>query len=249
MAYSQIPAENEIRPSRTDLVRILRTQWQARRAELEAQYVCDQRLAHRPDWPWSGFIVSFATNGGSKRFEQKIAPRVADFAWERVVRMSPEERRAAAMDLANPRRRHIVVPAFEACFQRLLAAGGPPTIRTEYLSFDSADGRIRYLKSFLGIGDKYARNMAMDVCDPLVVDSFALDSRLRGIAGLVLRPMPGYRATEAWLRDVAGEVGIRPWYLDRLMYRDYNFILAELRRAGVSGCDGSPAVCGLVGGA
>ena len=216
-------------PSRADLISILRTRWQARRAELETQYVNDQQLAHHPDWPWSGFVVSFATNGGSKRFEQRIAPRIAAFAWERVVRMTLEERKAAAIDLANPRRRHIVVSAFEACFQRFFVAGGPPTIRREYLTFNSADGRIRYFKSFQGIGNKYARNMAMDVCDPLVSDSFALDSRLRNIARVVLQPMPGYQATEAWLRDVAAEVGIRPWYLDRLMYRDYDFILAELK--------------------
>ena len=71
--------------------------------------------------------------------------------------------------------------------------------------------------------------MAMDVCDPLVSESFALDSRLLNIAKVVLLPMPGYRKTEEWLRAVATEVDIRPWYLDRLMYRDYKNILTELK--------------------
>ena len=60
--------------------------------------------------------------------------------------------------------------------------------------------KIQFLKTFKGIGQKYARNMMMDVYDKDFRDSIAIDARIDGILdklGLKLSRMPPRRHS-AW---------------------------------------------------
>jgi len=213
---------------RDKLIRVVLERWAVRRSELEL--LAEQSLvrADDPDWPWSGFILSFATMGGSDNWINRIEPRKSDYSWQRVCQMSASERAQAAHELANPRRRHIVIPAFEACFQKFQFSGGPSGVRSEYLTYSTARERIAFLRSFQGIGDKYSRNIPMDIYDPLVRNHFAIDHRIKKIFEIINGHVPRYRFAEEWLNQLARDVGINAWYFDRLLYNDYDAILHAL---------------------
>ena len=79
---------------------------------------------------------------------------------------------------------------------------------------------MKFLKQFHWIGDKYARNIPMD----LYLDEFhnyiAVDSRIKGILETADYPVEEreYTEIEGFLREVASELGIMAWELDRTLY-------------------------------
>jgi hypothetical protein len=87
------------------------------------------------------------------------------------------------------------------------------------------------LKKFPGIGDKYARNIMMDVYHPDFRDSIAVDARINAISNALGLSFASYRDHEAFYLDVAKEAGLNGWELDRLLF---NFRTEVESRLGVT---------------
>lgn len=109
-------------------------------------------------------------------------------------------------------------------------AGGPTTIRNQYRKLQTAEERIEFLKKVPGIGQKYARNIAMEVCDELVCNHFALDYRLKTLIRPFLRRNFSYREGEEFLRSVAARLHVDARTLDRTLYRNYDELKERLGR-------------------
>ena len=74
------------------------------------------------------------------------------------------------------------------------------------------------MKRFHGIGDKYARNVWMDLYDPHFHDAVAYDERLKKIAAALGERFQSYAATEAYFAGLATDSGRTSWEVDRLLY-------------------------------
>lgn len=76
-----------------------------------------------------------------------------------------------------------------------------------------------FLKQFKGIGDKYARNIGIDLFYPDFRDTVALDIRIRNITGELDISFDSYDEEEEFYVRVADRLGVTPWELDRTLYR------------------------------
>lgn len=120
-----------------------------------------------------------------------------------------------------------------ACFDKLESEGGYQQAKQHLLAQQGTKAKIKYLKSFPGIGEKYARNMMMDVYHPDFHDSIAVDSRIKSVLSELDVDLRTYAEQETFLLDVAQLAGLNGWELDRLMYGYLNEFLVELRLAKI----------------
>jgi len=87
---------------------------------------------------------------------------------------------------------------------------------------------VKFLKRFVGIGDKYARDMMMDIYHPDFRDSIAVDTRIKNITERLGIRFDTYEEYEEFYLGVAEEAGLNGWELDRLLYNFEDDILAQL---------------------
>lgn len=182
-----------------------------------------------PDWPWNGIVLSAATRGGSARWDRQVAPRYAnELSWSAIFDLSDAERHARFLTVG--RFKNVTARWLEAAYQRFHQAEGPKGIRGSLAAKDAA-AVISYWRELPNVGDKYARNIMMDVYDGRFRDGyFAVDSRIKA-----LLPSLGYQGRnvyceqEAFLNALATEVGIESWQFDRLLYQAHEKIAAALR--------------------
>jgi hypothetical protein len=101
---------------------------------------------------------------------------------------------------------------------------------------------------FDGLGDKYARNIMMDVYDARFRnDRFAIDSRIAGpLPHLGYTGGKGYEEQENFLAGLARAARMEGWELDRLFYNGAGMIVGGLgSSAGERNGSMSPATPAL----
>jgi hypothetical protein len=101
---------------------------------------------------------------------------------------------------------------------------------------------------FDGLGDKYARNIMMDVYDARFRnDRFAIDSRIAGLLPhLGYTGGKGYEEQENFLAGLARAARMEGWELDRLLYNEAGMIVGGLgSSAGERNGSMSPATPAL----
>lgn len=106
-----------------------------------------------------------------------------------------------------------------ACFKQVRDLGGPEAAKKALLAQQGRDAKIRFLKRFTGIGEKYARNIMMDVYHEDFRDSIAIDARIKSLSERWGLHFPSYREHERFYVLVAADAGLNGWELDRLMFR------------------------------
>ena len=181
------------------------------------------------DWPWNGFVLSFATYGGSNNWTTNVEPRAAMFEWSRVADLTDDDREVLFQTVPNPRFKVRTAAALEAVFQSIKAEGGPKAVRERLARAADARALIADLQKYSGIGPKYARNIAMDVHHPLIRNHFAFDHRLNAIVTEAIGGLPPYDVREAMMLRVARGIGVEAWDLDRVLYSRHTQIIDELR--------------------
>lgn len=152
--------------------------------------------------------------------------------FDAISRLSTSERRTTirkALYAAKVRMPDIRTTWLIDNYDRIAADGGPESVKVILEGHPGRDGKIRFLKSFKGIGDKYARNLLMDVYHPDFRHSIAYDERLKKVSsapGLDFRG--NYEAAEAFFLGVAESAGLNGWELDRLLYQHNGDVLDAL---------------------
>lgn len=104
------------------------------------------------------------------------------------------------------------------CYERVREIGGPRVARDRLLSLEGREAKIAFLKSFPGIGDKYSRNIMMDVYHEDFRDSIAVDVRIQNVSEAFGFTFSSYSAHETFYLSIAADAGLNGWELDRLMY-------------------------------
>ena len=84
------------------------------------------------------------------------------------------------------------------------------------------------MKQFHGIGDKYARDIWMNVYDPDFRECMALDSRAQSITGALGYSFKRYEEHEQFYLEIAHAAHINGWELDRLLYNFRDHYLAAV---------------------
>src|SRR5215213_2513993 len=187
----------------------------------------------RPDFVWHSLLQSFATMGNARGWDGLIGNeenynRVTFEALSGLDRVERLERLDEVLRASKVR-----MPAKKAVwldldYEMIIEMGGPEEARRQALAQDGRAGKVAFLQRFDGIGDKYARNIWMDVYHPDFHDAIAVDERIKKITAALGYSFSRYADHEAFYRQLASDAGLQPWELDRLLYQFNGPILARI---------------------
>jgi hypothetical protein len=178
----------------------------------------------RPDFVWHILLQSFATMGNS-RGQYGLIHNRANYdrlRFETLASLEDNQRRTEIEDVC--RQAGVRMPRKKAqwiaeAFERIRALGGPESAKDTLLAQPGKADIIRFLRGFPGIGEKYSRNIMMDVHHELFRNSVAIDVRISRISSSMgLTFARRYPDHEAFYLMVAGLAGLSGWELDRLLY-------------------------------
>jgi len=189
----------------------------------------------RDDAVWHLLLQSFSTLGGSRGWEGLIGnpANYRQVTFEAIKkcaasrRLQQVEETLLAAKVRYPKRKaeHLVVN-----FALVEGMGGPVEARRQLLDQPGREGKMAFLKRFKGIGNKYARNILMDVYHPDFRNSIALDSRVRGISSALGLEFSNDQEHEEYYLGVAKKAGLNGWEVDRLLYNFRDKVLLRLGR-------------------
>ena len=109
------------------------------------------------------------------------------------------------------------------------AMRGITAAREQAMKSPGAEAKIRYMLQFAGIGEKYARNIWMDVYHPEFRNRIAVDQRIKKASERLGCRFPTYAAEERFYLDAAKQAGLDGWELDRLLYNYLDYFLVRLK--------------------
>ncbi|MBI3878589.1 MAG: hypothetical protein HY301_00795 [Verrucomicrobia bacterium] len=194
---------------------------------LKAEYTQLQR----PDFLWHYLLQSFATMGRASGWHGLIGNKsnYNKLRFDVLVELRPAARQSQVE--ATCRAAKIRMPSIKAgyilrCFEQVQKLGGVEAARATLLAQTGREGKITFLKSFRGIGDKYARNIMMDVYHPDFRQSIAVDARIKALSEKLGLSFASYAAHEAFYLEVAAEAELNGWELDRLIFNFQDEFLA-----------------------
>ncbi len=204
------------------LVAVVRALATEKRAELERHKEGQSGLA-RPDFIWHYLLQSFATMGRASGWRGLIGNQenYGRVTYSALAVLTPDARTAQVRQVC--RAAGIRMPDRKAdfilgCFEHVTRLGSPEAAKAKLLAQPSREAKIEFLKRFPGIGDKYARNIMMDVYHEDFRDSIAIDARIKAISAELGLTFASYEEHEAFYLDVAREAGLNGWELDRLLF-------------------------------
>jgi thermostable 8-oxoguanine DNA glycosylase len=203
--------------------------------DLDSKKKMGLALQERSDFLWYELLVSYSTWGGSRGSEGLIEDekRYQQVSYEELKKIDAKEDRInrlrQIMKDAKVRWFNKKAPMLAQCFEKIEAMGGLTEANTTLLNKKSAAEMMKFLKSFPGIGSKYASNIMMDCYHPLFRDRIALDSRVRSVSNELGLDFKNYSNHENFYLRVAKEAGIEGWELDRLIYGHTDDFLRFLR--------------------
>lgn len=222
---------------RAVLVQVVRTVYQSHSEELQHVKVEATQTGADPSSLWEGLVRSAATWGNARGLKTLMEkPELHDrVRWESLDPLSPTERHEQILETltkAGIRMAERKAGYLSENFERIHAEGGEARVKERLESIPGRDGKIGFLRTFRGVGPKYARNIMMDGYHQDFRDSIAIDQRIQGILKELGRPFNGdYEETEDFLLSVAGEAGLEGWEVDRLLFLYSPEVLKGIRQA------------------
>jgi hypothetical protein len=177
-----------------------------------------------PTFVWDSLVQSFATMGNSRGWLGLVENREnAERASYRVAQnLKPAKRlehfdrvlRDAVVRMPSQKARWLVQD-----FDRVQAMGGITAANKAAFDAPGRNAKLAFMLQFDGIGDKYARNIWMDVYHPDFHDAIAVDERIKKITKALGYSFPRYQDHERFYQELANDAGLQPWELDRLLYQ------------------------------
>jgi hypothetical protein len=218
-----------IRHKLAGIARSLASEHKDRLDELKSS----ERHMKRPDFLWHFLLQSFGTMGRAAGWAGLSKPENYNRITYEALAGLPTNERAAVAERAC-RDGKIRMPTIKAgyiagCFEHVHRMGGPVAAQKQLLELRGRDAKIHFLKAFPGIGDKYARNILMDVYHPDFRDCIAVDARIKDLSRTLGLEFSSYAAHEQFYLDVAREAGLNGWELDRLIFNYLSEFRARLQ--------------------
>jgi len=194
-------------------------------------------LWERPDFIWHSLLAAFSTWGNSRGKDGLIEnpDNYTKITFEALAGCSPSERLIvlertlvdAKVRIPRKKAEYLVHN-----YDKILEMGGPSVAKARLNDAPNRQGKIEFLKAFDGIGDKYARDIMMDVYHPDFRDSIAIDTRIKNITERLGLNFNNYEEHEKFFAEIARDAGLNGWELDRLMYNYKNEIISQLTVKG-----------------
>jgi hypothetical protein len=171
--------------------------------------------------------------GNSRGWEGLIGTpeNYAQVIFDVVIALPPAKRLAhldKTLRIAKVRMPAKKAAWFLSAVQRIVAGGGLPAMRQRLLDAPGRGGKIAFLRRFAGIGEKYGRNIMMDVFHPDFHDAIAVDIRIDKVLRVGGVALSRYEEKEAFLVEVAAEASLLPWELDRTLHHFTDETIAAL---------------------
>lgn len=193
-------------------------------------------VRQRSDMLWYLLLQSAATQGNSRGWQGLFGnPQILEtVAFEALGALAQERREAqilAALRSAKIRMQTIKAPRLAANFERILQMGGVETATRHMLNLPTRDEKFAFICSFAGIGEKYGRNIWMDIYDPAFRNTVAVDERIKKVANALGSGSRRYRDVEAFFCAVAADCDMEPWEVDRLLYNFTDHFLNAIGNA------------------
>lgn len=217
-----------LRSAKTKLLSIVRKLYPEFVRELEEEKRRGATLWEKPDFIWEALLGSMATMGDSrgKRLvedvdlhQRVVFSALGTLSPARRFRVLENTMRQAEVRWYRKKARWLADN-----FSRLVADGGPEGAKQTLESCPGREAMMRFLRSFRGIGEKYARNVMMDAFHPCFRESIAFDARLKNVSAALGVQFSDYRQAEEFFLDVAHQAELSGWELDRLIYKGYERI-------------------------
>lgn len=184
----------------------------------------------RNDFIWYEVLRSLATWGGSRgarklNFDALTYRKLSRLPAERRRSVVASEFRTAGLRYAKKKTLYLL---HNFC---LVEEKGGVDAANRAVLHDACDrdAKIKALREYKGIGEKYAHNIMMDAYHPQFHDSIAVDLRIRKISKGLGLPASKYEEYVVFFQKVASRVGIEPWELDRVLYKLEKLILDSLK--------------------
>jgi len=214
------------------LVRAVRAVYPAHRDRIECLKRDGRRIWRARDFIWEQLLRSFSTMGNSRGARLMREPDLHDrVTYGVVAELSSKRRRAVLRNtLAAAPVRMADKKADWLCsnFRRIRRDGGPGAVKAALCACSGRDGKIAFLRTFEGIGEKYARNILMDAYHREFRHSIAFDERLKKVARALGLKFGTYAEAERFFLDAARSAGLTGWELDRLLYNATDDVLAKI---------------------
>jgi hypothetical protein len=222
---------------RERLIRFLSARAVGHEERLAAMRAQAEALRQRPDVVWLVLLQSAATMGNSRGwnglFEDSMLPTLIGFNAVGAIR--PDLRAsymAPILQTASVRMPRQKAEALARNHDIISDLGGEAAARASAFAQPTRDSKIAFMKRFHGIGDKYARNVWMDLYDPHFHDAIAYDERLKKIAAALGARFQSYVAAEQYFTELAQQSGREPWEVDRILYHFNGDALDAIACAG-----------------
>jgi hypothetical protein len=195
----------------------------------------EERRLKRSGFIWHYLLQSLSTFGGVRGWNGLIGNKenYSKVTYRALSKLSFAERLATlkeTMWAAKIRMPDKKAQWLVENFELIKEMGGLKSAKEALLSKPGRDEKIKFLKSFSGIGDKYARNILMDVHHPDFRDSIAIDSRIKRLSETLALNFDSYAEHEQFYLDVAHEAGLTGWDIDRLLFNFMGEVLEGLRK-------------------
>ena len=224
-----------IESKRTKLVAIL-NQPTAAMSRLLAEQKERRRDLDRPDFIWYFLLQSFATMGNSRGW-RGVMGTPANYnrvTFDALVQLNPKQRAETTglvMSQAKVRMPQRKARWLAENFDLVQGMGGLEGAKRLALAQPGIRAKIAFMKGFRGIGDKYARNIWMDVYHPDFHHAIAVDERIKRVSEAIGCTFSNYTSHEQFYLDVARDAGLQGWELDRLLYNFRDIFLEGLQEA------------------
>jgi len=212
------------------LVKAIRVVYANRGAKIRASTT--SKSWDKDDFLWEAILLSLSTMGNSRGGKLVHDPTLHNqVTFDALRNCSPHNRQShleGALQAAGVRMSKKKAGWLLSNFDRMVAGGGPAALKRQLEACDGRDAKLKFLKTFRGIGNKYARNMMMDVYHPDFRDSIAFDVRLGKVVDELGLASKDYGEIEDFFLAAAHEAGLNGWHMDRLIYGFTKEVLAAL---------------------
>ncbi len=93
--------------------------------------------------------------------------------------------------------------------EMIVEMGGPEEAKILALAQDGRESKVAFMQRFHGIGDKYARNIWMDVYDPGFRNAIAVDERIKRVTEALGYSFKSYAEPERFYQEIARKPGLK----------------------------------------
>lgn len=228
--------------SREILVNSLRNLTPEMKEKLDSLRVVGEELLQREDIVWHILLQSLSGMGNNRGYDGLILNRdnYDKVKWETIYNLPEEDRLLhieSVLSDAVVRMPGQKAQWLDINFDRILQMGGIDSARKVMLKLKGRNEKSSFFQQFEGIGDKYGRNIWMDLCDPDFQDAIAIDVRLKKFYAILGISIDDYSYAEKEMLNIAEEANLTGWELDRLLFHFTDYFLAAIDNKGIENID------------